>query len=58
MDNCNIQEERLDDTGNYMTQVLMSQLALMMKTGPTTGMKYMKKSMYGRTKLYIFVRID
>ena len=43
-------------TEKYMTQLLMSQLVLMMKTVTTTGMKYMKRSMYSRTKFYIFVR--
>ena len=43
-------------TEKYMTQLLMSQLVLMMKTVTTTGMKYMKRCMYSRTKFYIFVR--
>ena len=44
--------------GKYMTRLLMSQLALMMKTVTTTGMKYMKRSMYSRTKFYTIVRIE
>ena len=43
-DDCTIQEERLDEAndthGEVYDQLLMSQLALMMKTITTTRMKY------------------
>ena len=47
-DDCNIKEERLDEsndvhTGKYMTQLLTSQLALVMKTVMTTRITYMKR---------------
>ena len=44
--------------GKYMTQLLMSELALMMKTVRTTGMKCMKRIMYSRANFYIFARIQ
>ena len=45
-------------TGKYMTQLLMSQLALMMNSVTNTGMKYMKRSVYSRTKFHVIVRIE
>ena len=45
-------------TGKYKTQLLMSQLGLMMKTVKTTRMKYMKRRMYSKSKFSIFVRIE
>ena len=42
-------------TGKCMTQLLMSQLALMMKTITTRAMNYMKRSLYSRTKFHIHV---
>ena len=52
---CNIQEKGrmklMIHTGKYITQLLTSQLALMMKTVTTTRIMYMKRKMYSRTKL-------
>ena len=62
LDHCNIQEEGwmklMIHTWKYMTQLLTSQLALMMETVTATRMKYMKRRMYSRTKFYIFVRTE
>ena len=38
--------------------LLMGQLALMMKTVMPTGMKYVKKTLYSRTKFYILILLE
>ena len=62
LDDRNIQEERLVEANDTHWEVydsaVTSQLALMMKTVTTTRMKYMKRRMCSRTKIYIFVRIE
>ena len=45
-------------TRKYTTELLTSQLALVMNTVTTRGMKHMKRRMYCRTKFNVFVTME